>query len=137
MNSHGFSPSVAEKRVFHLAGRGFSEICLYQEKGTTRGEGTETRVRAGWAAEYRAALADPGAALCFTVPQFARLPEEFLLSPSVGSPAEMLLPWDTLVSPQLPGEQGLQDMSCLQPRLQPPFGPSSGQPVVGTAGKAY
>ena len=35
------------------------------------------------------------------------LAEEFLFSPSVGSLAEMLLPWDTLLSWQLPGEQGL------------------------------
>lgn len=34
------------------------------------------------------------------------LAEEFFFSPSVGSLAEMLLPWDTPLPPQLPGEQG-------------------------------
>lgn len=59
-----FSPSKAEKRMFRHAGRGFSEVSVYQEKGATWGKGAETLVHTqGWPAgipSSAAALAVPG-----------------------------------------------------------------------------
>lgn len=64
--------------MFHHAGRSFSEICVYQEKGATWGKGAATLVHTqGWPAGIselsQQHWLSRGLLVCFTTPQFALL----------------------------------------------------------------